>query len=122
MSKECLRTGDKALIHFRFIKHPEYMVAGQRMVFREGRTKAVGNVVRIFTQSTNSAVGNKIKPTKQQQQQQHQRPATGSEKLHNYNNCSASSQNHLEEVILKLICNSPNYSVVIISLSKLQIY
>lgn len=45
MSKECLRTGDKALIHFRFIKHPEYMTPGQRMVFREGRTKAVGNVV-----------------------------------------------------------------------------
>lgn len=45
MSKECLRTGDKALIHFRFIKHPEYVTPGQRMVFREGRTKAVGNVV-----------------------------------------------------------------------------
>lgn len=66
MSKECLRTGDKALIHFRFIKHPEYMVAGQRMVFREGRTKAVGNVVRIFTQSTNAVLGSKVKPTKQQ--------------------------------------------------------
>lgn len=35
MSKDCLRTGDKALIHFRFIKHPEYMTPGQRMVFRE---------------------------------------------------------------------------------------
>lgn len=42
------------------------MVAGQRMVFREGRTKAVGNVVRICSQSTNTALGNKVKPTKQQ--------------------------------------------------------
>lgn len=42
------------------------MVAGQRMVFREGRTKAVGNVVRIFSQSTNTTLGNKVKPTKQQ--------------------------------------------------------
>lgn len=65
MSKECLRTGDKALIHFRFIKHPEYMVAGQRMVFREGRTKAVGNVVRIITQNTSAGLGSRAKPSKQ---------------------------------------------------------
>lgn len=45
MSKECLRTGDKARVRFRFIKHPEYIRPQQRMVFREGRTKAVGNVI-----------------------------------------------------------------------------
>lgn len=67
MSKDCLRTGDKALINFRFIKHPEYMTPGQRMVFREGRTKAVGNVVRIIPQSTPNAVG-RVKQNKQQQQ------------------------------------------------------
>lgn len=66
MSKDCLRTGDKALIHFRFIKHPEYIVPGQRMVFREGRTKAVGNVVRIITHSTPLAQGGRAKPSKQQ--------------------------------------------------------
>lgn len=48
MSQDCLRTGDKALVRFRFIKHPEYLRPGQRMVFREGRTKAVGNVLRII--------------------------------------------------------------------------
>ena len=48
MSEECLRTGDKAVVHFRFIKHPEYLKSGQRLVFREGRTKAVGNVLRVF--------------------------------------------------------------------------
>lgn len=46
MDKDCLRTGDKALVRFHFIKHPEYIRPGQRMVFREGRTKAVGNVIR----------------------------------------------------------------------------
>ncbi|XP_060527779.1 GTP-binding protein 1 [Cylas formicarius] len=66
MSKECLRTGDKALIHFRFIKHPEYMTPGQRMVFREGRTKAVGNVVRIILQASPTHQGNKAKQNKQQ--------------------------------------------------------
>jgi len=84
MSSECLRTGDKAQVLFRFyslkrsisfhflkipnqfnstprfvkhldkvvflrfVKHPEYLKEGQRLVFREGRTKAVGNVNKII--------------------------------------------------------------------------
>lgn len=51
MSKDCLRTGDKARVRFRFIKHPEYLRPQQRMVFREGRTKAVGNVIEPITAS-----------------------------------------------------------------------
>nr|XP_022920866.1 GTP-binding protein 1 [Onthophagus taurus]XP_022920867.1 GTP-binding protein 1 [Onthophagus taurus]XP_022920868.1 GTP-binding protein 1 [Onthophagus taurus] len=69
MSQECLRTGDKALIHFRFIKYPEYLVPGQRMVFREGRTKAVGNVVNVFTHTGTINTGAKTKGSKQQQHQ-----------------------------------------------------
>lgn len=93
MSKECLRTGDKALIHFRFIKHPEYVVPGQRMVFREGRTKAVGNIVRIITQSTNNVIpGNKLKQTKQQ------RGSQQSPKI------SAPPYNNLQEVNVWRIC------------------
>lgn len=67
MSKDFLRTGDKALIHFRFIKYPEYMIPGQRMVFREGRTKAVGNVVRIITTSNSIPANSRVKPSKQHQ-------------------------------------------------------
>ncbi|XP_063983782.1 GTP-binding protein 1 [Diachasmimorpha longicaudata] len=72
MSQDCLRTGDKALVHFRFIKHPEYIKPGQRMVFREGRTKAVGNVLRLIPHSSslnfqNSRSG---KPNKNQQSRQ----------------------------------------------------
>lgn len=48
MDKECLRTGDKAIVHFRFIKHPEYLKNGLKMVFREGRTKAVGRVLEVI--------------------------------------------------------------------------
>ncbi len=48
MSTEHLRTGDKAQVRFRFIKNPEYLRTGMRMVFREGRTKAVGNVYKLF--------------------------------------------------------------------------
>lgn len=64
MSKECLRTGDKALVKFRFIKHPEYIRPGQRMVFREGRTKAVGNIIAPLTNS--SAAQFRPKPNKMQ--------------------------------------------------------
>ncbi|XP_067011159.1 GTP-binding protein 1 [Anabrus simplex] len=69
MSKECLRTGDKALVHFRFIKHPEYIKPGQRMVFREGRTKAVGNVVRLIPQAHPGAQVSRSKPNKMQSKQ-----------------------------------------------------
>jgi len=48
MSAECLRTGDKAQVLFRFVKNPEYLKVGQKLVFREGRTKAVGNVTKII--------------------------------------------------------------------------
>ncbi|XP_065366674.1 GTP-binding protein 1 [Calliphora vicina] len=70
MSKECLRTGDKAHVKFRFIKHPEYIRPGQRMVFREGRTKAVGNVLKPITNSV--AAQNRPKPNKMQARTQGQ--------------------------------------------------
>ncbi|XP_047740191.1 proline-rich receptor-like protein kinase PERK9 [Hyalella azteca] len=54
MDRECLRTGDKALVHFRFIKHPEYLQPGLKMVFREGRTKAVGKVLEVIPKAAPS--------------------------------------------------------------------
>ncbi|KTG41478.1 hypothetical protein cypCar_00009362, partial [Cyprinus carpio] len=48
MNKDCLRTGDKATVHFRFIKTPEYFHTDQRLVFREGRTKAVGTITKLL--------------------------------------------------------------------------
>jgi len=78
MNKDCLRTGDKAKVMFRFIKHPEYIKSGQRMVFREGRTKAVGNILKPLPH-TNTHI-NRTKPTKMQQRgsssqnQQNQNP------------------------------------------------
>lgn len=47
MSVEHLRTGDRANVRFRFIKSPEYLRLGMKLVFREGRTKAIGNVSRL---------------------------------------------------------------------------
>ncbi|KAL2101393.1 hypothetical protein ACEWY4_003154 [Coilia grayii] len=61
MNKDCLRTGDKASVHFRFIKTPEYLHADQRLVFREGRTKAVGTITKLL-QSTNNQPSNSKPP------------------------------------------------------------
>ncbi|KAJ2952506.1 hypothetical protein O0L34_g6824 [Tuta absoluta] len=41
MSRDCLRTGDKARVKFRFIKHPEYLKCGQRMVRSVSQRPAV---------------------------------------------------------------------------------
>ncbi|TPP55925.1 GTP-binding protein 1 [Fasciola gigantica] len=45
---ERLRTGDKDLVRFRFIKYPEYLYPGLRLIFREGKTKAVGTVKETY--------------------------------------------------------------------------
>ncbi|KAI8591190.1 P-loop containing nucleoside triphosphate hydrolase protein [Geranomyces variabilis] len=51
MDRQVLRTGDRAFVRFRFIQHPEYLKLGTRLLFREGRTKGVGKVTRVFTDS-----------------------------------------------------------------------
>ena len=48
MSKEHLRTGDKAIVRFRFVKNPEYIKKDTKFVFREGKTKAVGTIVELI--------------------------------------------------------------------------
>ena len=48
MSVEHLRTGDRATVRFCFIKSPEYLRLGMKLVFREGRTKAIGSVSKLY--------------------------------------------------------------------------
>lgn len=45
--KEELRTGEKAVVRFRFIKHPEYLKVGAKVLFREGVTKGIGHVTKL---------------------------------------------------------------------------
>jgi len=42
-----IRTGDKALVAFRFVQRPEYLAPGDRLIFREGRTKGLGIVKSV---------------------------------------------------------------------------
>jgi len=48
MDQPHLRTGDKASCRFRFIKSAEYITNGTKMIFREGRTKAVGTITQLY--------------------------------------------------------------------------
>ena len=48
MDKEFLRSGDKGIIRFRFMKKPEIMHEGDTILFREGRTRGKGKIIKIF--------------------------------------------------------------------------
>lgn len=74
MNAECLRTGDKASVRFRFMKNPEYLRLGQKMIFREGRTKAIGTIVKIESGCPSTIA--KDKASKREQNVARQRKVT----------------------------------------------
>ncbi|XP_049592663.1 GTP-binding protein 2 [Syngnathus scovelli] len=45
--KEELRTGEKAGVQFKFLKHPEYLKMGAKVLFREGVTKGIGHITKL---------------------------------------------------------------------------
>lgn len=56
-----IRTGDRATVAFRFVQRPEYLAVGERILFREGRTKGLGIVTSLGYDSSkplNPMVGN----------------------------------------------------------------
>lgn len=49
-NKPVVRTGDRAKLRLQFIRYPEYVKAGMKLITREGKTKLIG-VVRAVGQS-----------------------------------------------------------------------
>lgn len=47
IDRDFIRTGDRALVAFRFIQQPEFLSVGDRILFREGRTKGLGIVKEV---------------------------------------------------------------------------
>ena len=47
IDRSYIRTGDRAIVAFRFIQRPEYLAVGDRLLFREGRTKGLGIVKSV---------------------------------------------------------------------------
>ncbi|KAI5305589.1 hypothetical protein KEM56_003962 [Ascosphaera pollenicola] len=52
IDREYIRTGDRALVAFRFLQHPEFVAPGDRILFREGRTKGLGIVKSVGYDNT----------------------------------------------------------------------
>ena len=46
--QEELRTGESAVVCFCFLKHPEYLRVGAKLLFREGVTKGIGHVAQLL--------------------------------------------------------------------------
>lgn len=47
IDRSYIRTGDRATVAFRFVQRPEYLAPGDRILFREGRTKGLGIVKEV---------------------------------------------------------------------------
>lgn len=51
IDREYIRTGDRATVAFRFVQRPEFLSIGDRILFREGRTKGLGIVKALGFQA-----------------------------------------------------------------------
>ena len=49
--KESLSAGERACVRFRFLRHPEFLSVGSKILFREGRTKGIGEIKRLIPDS-----------------------------------------------------------------------
>lgn len=47
IDRSYIRTGDRATVAFRFVQRPEFLAIGDRILFREGRTKGLGIVKQV---------------------------------------------------------------------------
>lgn len=52
MDKKVLSTGDKAIVTFNFKYSPEYLKSGLSFLLREGRTKILGQITRVFEKAS----------------------------------------------------------------------
>ena len=48
MGKKSISTNETASVMFRFIKQPEYVKPGCRLLFRQGPSKGIGHVLQVF--------------------------------------------------------------------------
>ena len=68
MNKDFLMAGDTGIIRFRFIKKPEFMHVGDTILFREGRTRGKGTILKIFPIDLNSLSKDKKSNSNKNQQ------------------------------------------------------
>lgn len=47
-SSKCIHTNERDSVLFKFKLNPEYVTVGQRLLFREGAAKGIGEVTQVF--------------------------------------------------------------------------
>ncbi|KAF2885616.1 hypothetical protein ILUMI_20558 [Ignelater luminosus] len=47
-SNKCIHTNERDSVLFKFKRHPELVRVGQRLLFREGSTKGIGEITQVF--------------------------------------------------------------------------
>ena len=57
-----IRTGDRAKVAFRFVQRPEWLAVGDRILFREGRTKGLG-IVKSLGYDIKQPLGGNLETT-----------------------------------------------------------
>ena len=48
IAQECLEVGEKGCVRFRFQCHPEFLHLSAPVLFREGRTKGIGEITKLY--------------------------------------------------------------------------
>ena len=48
IGRESLRTGERSLVKFKFLYNSDYILPGSTFLFREGRAKGIGKVVKVY--------------------------------------------------------------------------
>jgi len=52
--QECLRVGDRAKCLMKFLYRPEFLVVGATFIFREGRSKGYGKIIKLIINNPNN--------------------------------------------------------------------
>ncbi|KAG5981902.1 hypothetical protein E4U55_002543 [Claviceps digitariae] len=77
IDRELIRTGDRATVAFQFVQRPEYLAPGDRLLFREGRTKGLGIVKAVGYDPSHPLMGDPISSSPGKQDEG--KPHTGQE-------------------------------------------
>ena len=48
MEKDYMKAGDRGLVKIRFKYNPQFVFEGQKFIFREGKSKGVGEIKRVY--------------------------------------------------------------------------
>lgn len=63
--QESLVAGERGCVKFQYMRHPEFLRVESRILFREGRTKAIGEITKIIpNHQEKKSSPNKRKPSR----------------------------------------------------------